>query len=540
MYISSTLKASDKYLLPITFLVLAFVFYYRSLGIYFLSDDLTQIHIMSRVGLAGITHNFDIAFIRPLPYIFMAILHNLFGHTSALPYHIWNIIIHALNSWLVFLLYVAWMKRYTENTDDAVVAGIIAGLLFLALPYQSEAVTWVAATVDLMVTTWTLVTILLYFKYRTGNNKRYLYASLLAFFMALMCKEASIFIPVLIFVSECIEYWPKHDYGKPFKTTLLYAAWFPLYIFMRYFFLGELIGGYHEMHTVFSPLLILYNAGLYTAKFFAFYRLLPDGIREVLKLIVHNKIILIITVLAAATITLYFRNYFKQLFLNKPALLLFMAFYISLIPVINLETSFIGDSQSDRYGYIPAIFFLMLFTYLLNEIWSRKVLFAICACLMIWFYAGVQTIGSNWVAGSAIAEPIIRNFVPAEGTDYILNLPDNYNGTYMLRTGFADGVSLMHSRDLTKQIKVLSYHPIQSANDSVRVTPLGENAFEIQLLAPANRFYFVEKLFQKNTNTSMYTILEYSDTGFVVQFKKIEAGDALYYYSAGKLRALSL
>lgn len=495
---------------------------------------------MNTFGLAGITHNFDIAFIRPLPYIFMAILHGLFGHTSAMPYHAWNIIIHALNAWLVYLLYMEWMKSFTKSASTSIVPGIIAGLLFLTLPYQSEAVTWVAATVDLMVTTWTLVTILLYLKYKTENNKRYLYGSLLAFFLALMCKEASLFIPVLIFVSECIEYWPKRDYSKPFKTTLLYAAWFPLYIFMRYFFLGELIGGYHEMHTVFSPLLIVYNAGLYTAKFFTFYRLLPDGIREVLKLIIHNKIILITTVLAAITITLYFRSYFKQLFFNKHVLLLFMAFYISLIPVINLETSFIGDSQSDRYGYLPAIFFLMLFTYLLNETLNRKVLFTICACLIVWFYAGVQTIASNWVAGSAIAEPMIKNFAPAVESGYILNLPDNYNGTYMLRTGFGDGVSLMHNKELTDQIKVLSYHPIQSASDSVRVTPLGENAFEIQLLAPANRFYFIEKLFAKNPNVSMYTILEYSNTSFVVQFKRLEAGDALYYYSAGKLRALSL
>ncbi|MBI2270375.1 MAG: hypothetical protein HYU69_08465 [Bacteroidetes bacterium] len=540
MYISSTLKASNKYTLLISYLALAFGFYHTSLGVYFLSDDLTQIHIMSKFGLAGVTHNFDIAFIRPLPYIFMAILHDLFGHTSAMPYHAWNIIIHALNSWLVFLLYVAWVKRYAENTGYTVVPGIIAGLLFLALPYQNEAVTWVAATVDLMVTAWTLVTILLYLKYRTEKNKRYLYGSLLAFFMALMCKEASLFIPVLIFISECIEYWPKRYYSKPFKTTLLYAAWFPLYIFMRYFFLGELIGGYHEMHTVFSPLLLVCNAGLYTAKFFAFYRLLPDGIREILKLIIHNKIILVTTALSTTIIILYFRNHFKQLFLNKSALLLFMAFYISLIPVINLETSFIGDSQSDRYGYLPAIFFLMLLTYMLNEVLNRKVLFVISACLMIWFYTGVQTIGSNWVAGSAIAEPMIKKFVPAEGTAYILNLPDNYNGTYMLRTGFADGVSLIYERELTGQIKVLSYHPIQSANDSVRVTPLGENAFEVRLLAPANRFYFIEKLFSKNPNTSLYTILEYSNTGFVVQFKKIEAGDALYYYSAGKLRVVSL
>jgi hypothetical protein len=530
------LKNINKYFLFPGYLLLAFVFYYSSLDVYFLSDDLTQINIMNNFGLAGITHNFDIAFIRPLPYIFMAILHHAFGHSSALPYHAWNIILHAINAYLVYVLYMAWVKRYSSDVSN--VSGIIAGLLFLALPYQTEAVTWVAATVDLMVTTWILATIILYLKYRTENNKRYLYWSMLMFFLALMSKEACLFIPVLVFVLECVEFWPKKNYLQPFKTAMIYASWFPLYIVMRYYFLGELIGGYHEMHTTFSPLLIIYNAGLYTAKFFAFYRLLPHQLKDVLKLVAHNKAVLIACVLLVISILVYFRNYFKQLLLNKPVLLMLLAFYISLIPVINLETSFIGDSQSDRYGYVPAIFFVILFTYLLPELLNKKVFMIVSGALMVWFYIGVQHINVNWIAGSSISESIIKNFEPAEGRTYILNLPDNFNGTYMLRTGFADGVSLLRGADDSRQIKVLSYHPIQSATDPVEVTRVGENTFEVKLTASANRFYFMDKLFAMNPHADLYTIIEYSNAAYVVQFKRLEARDKVYYYSAGKLNSI--
>ena len=211
------------------------------------------------------------------------------------------------------------------------------------------------------------------------------------------------------------------------------------------------------------------------------------------------------------------------------------AFYISLIPVINLETSFIGDSQSDRYGYLPSIFFIILFVYLLNKLFDRKILFAIITVLVVWFYAAVQVINTNWSIGNSIVYTILKTFQPATGDTYVINLPDNYNGTYMLRTGFSDGVSLFQKKNYTKQIKVLSYHPIQSINDSVRITQIGESTVQVELLALFNRFYFMEKLFVKNPNPQLYTISEYSNKSFVVQFNKLKPNDKLYYYSRGKL-----
>ena len=61
----------------------------------------------------------------------------------------------------------------------------------------------------------------------------------------------------------------------------------------------------------------------------------------------------------------------------------------------------------------------------------------------------------------------------------------------------------------------------------------------VVLTAPGNRFYFIKQLFEKNPNPDLYSIVEFSEKSFVVQFKMLEAGDALYYYSAGKLKVLS-
>jgi len=524
-----------NYLLFLCYLLTAFIVYYKSLAVYFLSDDLTQIRIMNDFGLAGITHNFDIAFIRPLPYIFMAVIHTLFGHTSAIPYHAWNIIIHTLNAFLVYKLYKVWVKYYSPETEKSEVFPMIAGLLFLVLPYQTEAVTWVAATVDLMVTTFILLTLIFFFNYKSENNRKKLYLSSFFFFLALMCKESCLFVPILIFGFSCVEYFPKQNYSKPFKIALLYLVWFPLYIFMRYYFLGELIGGYHEMHTSFKPLLIVYNAALYTAKFFAFYRILPNGIRDIFKIIIHHRIILVSIIVLLFAMVFYFRTQLKNKLLNKNTLLLIFAFYCSLIPVINLETSFIGDSQSDRYGYVPAVFFILLLTYLLFEFFNKKVVLVLSAVLFVWFFMNVQSINNNWLAGSTIAEPIIKNLDPGKETAYIFNLPDNFRGTYMLRTGLADGVSFIKEGNYTNKIKVVSWHPLQSAHDSISVMKVGDKIYQIDLLAEGERFYFADKIFVHNPNKDIYSILEHSNTHLLIEFKKLKFEDKLYYYTSGKL-----
>lgn len=529
-------KTINYFILP-GFIILSFLFYRQALGIYFLSDDLTQIHIMSKFGMGGITHNFDIAFLRPLPYVFMALLHNIFGHDSATPYHTWNIVVHAINSYLIYVLYMAWMKRHSLPAKS--IEGITAGLLFLTLPYQTEAVTWVAATVDLMVTTFILATIILFINYKTEGRKRYLYASVIVFFLALMSKEACLFIPVLIFVMEAIDYFPHKKFIEPFKTTLLYGSWFPAYILMRYYFLGELIGGYHEVHTQFNPLLIGYNAALYTAKFFAFYRLLPNELKDILKYILQHKIILWTCLSALVLFIFYFRNYFIRLFINPITITLILSFYISLIPVINLETSFIGSSQSDRYGYVPSVFFILLFTYLLYSLVNKKIVTILISALLIWFYFGANRILNNWQAGSVIAEGVLKNFKQPQHTAYILNLPDNINGTYMLRTGFSDGISLLSGKDFSAKIKVLSYHTIANPNDSVWVSTSENNSYKIKLPSSKNRFYFTAKLFVHNPHPDLYTISEFSDTGFTVKFEKLDAADKLYYYTSGKLIALN-
>ena len=494
---------------------------------------------MDKFGLGGITHNFDIAFIRPLPYIHMALMHAAFGHLSALPYHAWNIVLHGVNAFLVFSLFVTLTKLYAGEEEILKFVGIGAGLLFLILPYQTEAVTWVAATVDLIVTTWVLVSLILFLKHKISGAKKHLYGSAAVFFLALMSKESSIFLPLFIFVIECIEYLPKRNVIQPFKTVLLYACWFPLYIFMRYYFLGELIGGYHEVHTSFHASLIIYNAILYSAKFFVFYRLLPEQLKEVFKLIFHNRIILVASVLVVLGALIYLRHQLKSLVTNKIFLIVSVGFFCSLIPVINLETSFIGDSQSDRYGYLPSIFFCVLFTFMLNRFVNRQVFFVIGLGLAAWFYIGIQKINSNWLAGSAIAEPLIKNFNPPNGIAYIFNLPDNFNGTYMLRTGFGDGVSLIRKKDYSKNIITLAYHPLQSAVDSIHVSRLDSNTFDVELTNIHTRFYFADKLFAHNPNSEKYSILNYSDTNYVVRFKELKKDDQLYYYTSGKLLPLN-
>lgn len=511
--------------------ILALLFYHQSLTVYFLSDDFTQLLALENLGIGGITKNYNIAFLRPLPYFIYAILHSVFGIVSALPYHLFNILLHAINGFLVFKLISTLQEIYSTNNNSNKYIAFIAGVLFIALPYQTEAVTWVAGIVDVMVGTFTLLTLYYYFLFKNTRTKKTHLLSVGFFFLALMCKEACLFIPFFIFGAECIIDFNFKNIAQKFKTTLVYLIWLPLYFALRYYFLGDFIGGYHSQHTSVDAILIIKNAGLYIAKFFALYRLIPVYIKDILKTIIHSPLLIAISSLSIIVFVFLLRNKLRNIINLKLHTLLFFGFLISLLPVINLETSFIGDSQSDRYGYIPSVFFILILTFVLNSLSTKWLSYSFAVVLSVFFYFKIQEINANWISGSTIVKDVINDFKANDKKNYILNLPDNINGTYILRCGFIDALTLAKKKS---EIEIVSYHAIQSKNDSVKIEKKENGTFKISLENSQNKFYGTNIFFDKKRSDN-YIISSYNGNSYNITFNTIDSSCVYWYSSKGRL-----
>ncbi len=112
-------------------------------------------------------------------------------HLNPLGYHLTNIVLHTLNSTILFFL----VQRMVRNTPVA----FLASLFFACHPALSEVVNAISYREDLLAATFFITAFILYVKL-LALNKFYLYPlSLLSYLFALFSKEMAITLPLLIF-----------------------------------------------------------------------------------------------------------------------------------------------------------------------------------------------------------------------------------------------------------------------------------------------------------------------------------------------------
>lgn len=133
----------------------------------------------------------DLQELRPLHGLSYMICYSLWG-IHAIGYHLTGILLHVLNSLMVFLI----ARRLAPG--DSWRAGF-AGLLFAVLPAHSLVVSWVnCSLVEGPSTLFYLSAFLCFLWYRSTGLARYLVMSTMAFAACLMAKETAVTLPVML------------------------------------------------------------------------------------------------------------------------------------------------------------------------------------------------------------------------------------------------------------------------------------------------------------------------------------------------------
>ncbi len=133
---------------------------------------------------------------RPMMNVIYMLNYYIFGLTPW-GFHLVNILFHAGNSVLVFLLTARLLRdapdRVSETGGRPVSANIppfIAALLFATHPVHTEAVAWVAAVPELSFTLLYLLSFYLFIGSAAAFSGKYV-LSVVLFFVAAFCKENS-------------------------------------------------------------------------------------------------------------------------------------------------------------------------------------------------------------------------------------------------------------------------------------------------------------------------------------------------------------
>jgi protein O-mannosyl-transferase len=118
-------------------------------------------------------------------------------HSFAGGYHLTNVLLHAINVVLVWIL----IQRMTGLFWP----GVVAAALFAVHPLNAESVSWIAERKNVLSTFFFILTVLAYLRYAEKPGPvRYL-LTLVLFVLGLMAKAMLVTLPCLLFL---LDYWP--------------------------------------------------------------------------------------------------------------------------------------------------------------------------------------------------------------------------------------------------------------------------------------------------------------------------------------------
>lgn len=113
--------------------------------------------------------------------------------TNGKGYHIVSLVLHIINSYLVFLL----INKITQTKKSL---GLYAAIIFLVHPFHVESVAWASERKDLLYVFFLLISSLYFINYSKYNKQKYIYFSLIAFLLSCFSKGQAVVLPVLLFI----------------------------------------------------------------------------------------------------------------------------------------------------------------------------------------------------------------------------------------------------------------------------------------------------------------------------------------------------
>jgi Tfp pilus assembly protein PilF len=151
---------------------------------------------------------------RPFTFATLA-LNWALGAAHPLGYHVFNILLHAGVTWLLYLL----LQAILGSSLHGKAAALAAALLFAVHPIHTEAVASVAGRPELLAAAFLLAAWLLHLRDRE-------FPALLCFVLALLSKESAVVFLALLLIGDYArgKWKPGLRYARVAGVTLLYIA----------------------------------------------------------------------------------------------------------------------------------------------------------------------------------------------------------------------------------------------------------------------------------------------------------------------------
>jgi hypothetical protein len=495
---------SNFILTPALFIIASFIIYLPVIDHYFVSDDFK---VLYRVCLEQII--FIKRFFRPLSD-FSIYLNYQWGGLNPRVFNSFNILIHGINGWLVYLTCLSLGHRLDKSGRMSF--AIISSAVFLCYPFHNEGVVWMLGRGASLACLFSLLSVIGFYTVKNSNLQ---YCSVcLCYFISLSAFESTFFLPVifiLLLIFEEQKIRTIRNWGLVFIFTL------SLHLIARYLISGSILGSYGN--EFFHPRIrtIILNMPKVGGRL-----ILPPSQNAILLL----SLFIILTALAAFLI---FRNFQKirdtlpgRIFLFLLGML-FVSCVIPFITGISTQTS-----ETDRILYFPSVFVSMIAGLLVSRVKNSR--FQWLAGVLIIFYSlfFLEKNNLNWKKASSVTYSMVAKILEISrmesnyGKVYFLNIPNEIDGAYVFRLGFTDALKL-YGKDSGRFIAV-NYLSRQELEKIKHYKPVNPETAEI-ILPP--------DIILKPDSSACKMIYDHEILKFTTR-----PGDGIFFWNADRLDSI--
>ncbi|OGL44833.1 MAG: hypothetical protein A2W05_09130 [Candidatus Schekmanbacteria bacterium RBG_16_38_10] len=295
-------------------------------------------------------------------YVIYMLTYYIFGIKSS-GFHIVNLLFHAGNSVLVFLVVSEiFRKFYNSNLAPYFSPPFIAAILFATNPIHTEPVVWVAGILDLSFTFFYFLSFYLYIRSEDDGvlSKGIYLLSVLSFLFSLFCKEPSITLIVILICYDFILRNQKVYSLQYLKKYVPYFIVFGVYLIARFYALKGFVPVRDDV--------TLTTYECFINPFFLFLKYLAKLLLPVNLNIWHvfhpMKSLLSLDGIASLIISIVFLWFvYISARKNKVVFLSLIFIVVPLLPTFYIPalTQGIENAFSERYLYLPSFGFALLF-----------------------------------------------------------------------------------------------------------------------------------------------------------------------------------
>lgn len=439
---------------------LSFLFFRPIFSCYFVGDDFTWLRMGAEGSVSQFISYLTLAkgfFYRPLGKMLFFISYALFW-LKPVGYHLTSLAVHFATGLAVYF----WVKLVLKDKLGA----FLASLFFVFHPIHSESVIWASGVMVLLAGFFGLWTLVFYEKYQREGDRRYFFAALPLFFLALLSHELAIILPLLIVWSDFCFRRKKFFQKTGLLKLVPFLEVFLFYLCIRWLAGTHWFSGDYSFNLKRLPFNFLGNFLGYLGEFVFGKRFIP--FYEMMRSFWRTRIFVFCGFFGffAALCLLVFwflkkTRVYKKIFDQNIIFGLGFIFF-ALFSVLGL------GNIAERYTYIALIGFAFLascFIMKLRDFFLKKnyyltpiVIFLTAGPLLLFYRNDFKKFETEWKQAGEITFntlTLLRQnypFFPKKSTLFFVNVPIRIGRAWVFPVGLEDALWFVY-RDQTLGVR---------------------------------------------------------------------------------------